>query len=322
MTPSHPSVPPRSWLLALAVALASACPMRQDADTGQDTVHDNDSSDIVLHGEWREIAVGAGTICAIDADGRIRCWGQPAAGPPVPDPPEAPGHFSLQNFTVGGCALNSAGSVECWTAIDAPGKVPVADVPLTQLAVSGSRGCGLDAAGYAHCSADTVTPESAFERIFAGEFDMCGVQLDGTLGLFSNSSTNYEVPPPAGMPVRDVVCSDGMGHAIMDDGAIATWWNVDHSVMPPPTDGDFVRVFTRTLTPAFHSCAQEVDGELVCWGFDAPQSPPPSGVTFVDVSLASSAACGVTDLGSIHCWKCLDVSSGCIELAAEAAAEQ
>ncbi|QRN99330.1 hypothetical protein JRI60_10040 [Archangium violaceum] len=223
--------------------------------------------------------------CALDAEGRLHCWGQAVAGlspamscvvGPVVRPPVV---FSCQTFPqplVEGvrftrlsnrCGLTDSGQVRCWNESSNAQPTPVPTDSLIQLSAGSRHYCGITGAGQAWC---------------------WGNNSLGQLGL------SDFCPGPT--------CGDNQA--------------------PGRVAGEFR--FTRIDSGSDHTCALEADGRAWCWGSDAsgqlgrgvvsewtcrdgaPCGTVPRAVTgglvFQDIDAANATTCGLTTTGELYCW--------------------
>ncbi|WP_158501856.1 Ig-like domain-containing protein [Vitiosangium sp. GDMCC 1.1324] len=224
------------------------------------------------------------SACALDAEGRLHCWGavaglSPAMSCVVDFAVHPPIEISCQTvplpvtegvrFTqlAHRCGLTDSGQVRCWEKSLEAQPPPLPTAPLSQLSAGSRHSCGLTSTGQAWC---------------------WGNNSLGQLGV------NDFCPGP--------VCGDNQ--------------------VPSPVAGDLR--FTRIDSGSDHTCALDADNQAWCWGADAsgqlgggavstqtcrdgaPCATSPRAVVgklaFQDIDAAMGTTCGLTTSGELYCW--------------------
>ncbi len=151
------------------------------------------------------------TGCAIVDDGSVTCWGATQNfNRTAPDAAIAPpADLTYVQVAVGrnhACALDTAGEVHCWGATQIEGVVfPQASPgPWASITAWNAFTCGIRADGTAECWHDMpgvsevwIVPDEKWAMIGLGEWDACGVTLDGRGVCFpevSNSAGEQDIP--------------------------------------------------------------------------------------------------------------------------------
>jgi len=178
-------------------------------------------------GPVRSLAAMHATTCAVDAQGRTRCWGLLTRAPGRAD-----AHVEVSCGSYHACARDEAGLVECW-GDSADGRTTPPAARFASLGLGRFHSCGVDTEGRVHCwgrdRADigrTVAPEGRFEQVIGGHYFSCARDAIGAVTCWGTPT------PDSGVPV----------------------------VRPPP------RRFV-TLEGGVHgACGVTTDGERVCFG--------------------------------------------------------
>jgi hypothetical protein len=237
------------------------------------------------------VAVSAGlyATCAIDTDGKPRCWGDQA-----PAIPETDRRFA--RIVAGdkfACALDTGGAMSCWHA--------------------GDLG---------------ATPSGRFRDLVAGWDHVCGLRLDGEVVCtgrpparepmacadLENAAPGDRcepgqmVPrgwtaPPGGLRAR--LLGGGSSHncAQTVDGPVVCWgawghgdgnsiWST-HLFPPDDLETDLIQLTGGGGV----SCALTRAGRARCWGH---QSDLPG--TFVDIDGGAAGVCGARSSGALECF--------------------
>ena len=178
------------------------------------------------------LAVGGGSLCAVQRGGRVECWGLAEVRRDVP----ARNFVSVDVGREHACGRTEEGTVLCW------GAGPAAELPahlhhvqLSAVTTGHYHSCALEAAGrYVHCwgeglgagrtpamlvpeetaFADVGVPNNAsatpggdgydvlvtsrgqFLSIDAGAFHTCGVKVDHSVSCWGDNTQNQTVAPP------------------------------------------------------------------------------------------------------------------------------
>ncbi|MFW6079357.1 MAG: hypothetical protein ACODAE_07045 [Gemmatimonadota bacterium] len=224
----------------------------------------------------RSVAIGQGTVCVLDIEGRAYCWGENTFGQ-VGDGSTEPrfsatavaGDHVFEAIAVGvrhACGLTSPGRMFCWGSNQwgrlgtggggstAEPQQVIGDHRFVSMDLSFSHTCALTNAGAAYC----------WGRDFEGQL------ADGSPG--------------------------------------------DTESEPVPVTGDLT--FASVATGQTHTCGLTPDGEVYCWGRNrsgqfgdgttSTETSPPvaaaGGQTFAAITTSSNHSCGVTDTGDAYCW--------------------
>jgi len=209
------------------------------------------------------VAGAQGVACAIEADGDLACWGEPAFNSiPVRHPQSVPQlaeprggftHVALAPRL--GCGLRNGGELRCWGmgltdlgvgAGSASAATPVrSDARFADLAVADGALCTLDALGRLAC---------------------WGSNLGGRVGPTNQGSGAAASVSLPGRTVTDVALNGAAGFAIDSAHVLYGWgdrngtWQAP-SVLAPGT------AFHEVAAEGRYACALDAAGSLYCWGY-------------------------------------------------------
>ena len=182
-----------------------------------------------------QIANGAFHHCALDAEGRGRCWGDDAYGQVSGLPREQQFKYLGAGWTFS-CGLTDSGDVKCWgyngagqLNVPAPGSGPY-----VQLSVGNDFACALDAENRTVCwgangFGQLDLPEGVrFLHLAAGGYHACGITT-----------------------ADETVCWGLRSEALRSTGAL---------------DVPKRMRFTNLAALRYQTCGRTTEGEIVCWG--------------------------------------------------------
>jgi cysteine-rich repeat protein len=255
--------------------------------------------------------------CALDATGRIKCFGPSSNGilTPSVQNPFPQGVFTTVGVNTGNdaCALLSGGGAKCWGNTSWPGSTT--PYRLKDLYV-GNAACGVRAYDGAivcwgtNVNLPTAAANQGFSKVATGSDNSCAIRADnGALTCWS--SYNAIINAPAGAYTQ-VEAADNHFCALRTDGAVKCWSRLDSYdlVASTPTDTGYKRIAMGKET----ACAIKSNGRAVCWGLGDPrhrivsvakgQGVPPSGLTdqFVSIDGRDNFMCGARKNGQVTCW--------------------
>ena len=257
-----------------------------------------------LAGSGQRLSVGDGHACAIDPQGRLKCWGDRADQLSVM--PEGR-YTSVAAGNFQHCAIRSDGEAVCWPQQAQSSLTIVPPGPWRSLAVSWREACGLRSDGRLECwgKGDGVAAGApASERFIAVSIssrDGCAIRIDGTLQCWSGYFPGYlGAPPPGRFSRLDV--SDFHACAVRTDGRVVCWGqNLYGSTEVPESEG-----FVDVSVGGYHGCGLREHGTVVCWGsrwgisdvvaFESPQGE------FTEIAAAYDHNCGRKVDGTAECW--------------------
>jgi len=207
------------------------------------------------------VSVGNGYVCALLADGTVRCRG-------VTDPPGIMAVAALSSGYSHDCALLEAGTIQCWGAND-----------YAQLGVGTTAGSDVPPS--------TVLGITDAAGVSAGYNETCAVLADGTVrcwgvnsyGQLGDGTTTDSSVPVTVLGLTDAVAActgDGHSCARLRDGSVQCWGANSFGQLGNGTTTDStVPVVVADITNATtitcgdsHACVLLNDGSIQCWGAD------------------------------------------------------
>lgn len=276
---------------------------------------------------WRQVAVGAGNVCAVTAEGATYCWGRDYWG------------------------LMGDGHRRTWTLTLAPQRVETAP-PFREIAVGALAVCGRTAEGETWCwgrnesgatgsgswsprflLAPTVVPGHRFTTIDTRADRSGGLTEGGTLyswgsnahGQIGDGTGGIEEarnrPTAAESPEPFVSFALGDAHTCGLTAAGRAWcWgdNFDgrlgvdaplasHHLLPTPVRQGQLEF--AALASGLRICGLTADGETYCWrnmwdeGYEEIVPVRLEGAPrFRAITGASGYACGLTEDDRAYCW--------------------
>jgi alpha-tubulin suppressor-like RCC1 family protein len=252
--------------------------------------------------------------CAIDVNGRARCWGEDGQGQASP-PDDLP---TVRQITCGfnfSCALTDEFELRCWGAGSDPSvdndinhgqaSPPAGLFRQVSAGVGGMHACAINANDLVECwgAGSRARPADAplkygqatpptdrfFSHVSAGQAHSCGVDFD----------------------TGQVVCWGGAG-----DGTCFPPRSYSCGQTSAPLGS-----FERVTAGGFHTCALSEEGKVTCWGrgmnandcapdneaaqFDCGQSEVPEledDLTYLRVSAGSLHTCAILSDYHARCW--------------------
>jgi hypothetical protein len=247
------------------------------------------------------IAVDDDHACAIQATGRVACWGRGSAGRLATVPFEVVGLDAAVGVSVGDgstCAWTANGRVFCWRG-DARGSfVPGLD-DIVQISVN----CALHATGRVSC-----WPSEGSPRDIAGISDaveLAGMYAGGAMQLCArtkagvvmcgNSVDKFEPIPE--LTGATSIAGAGARYAVLLPGhRLATWVGFTGYPMPQFVDDvDAERVIVGGHLNEHNHSVCVIGGHARCWSWSAEPltlsdaAPPPPGTR--DLAMDPEAMC-------------------------------
>ena len=253
-------------------------------------------------------------MCALKADGRLACWapgdwgnGQ-AAMMIAHAPADTWKQISVADDAFDICAIGSAGTISCWTAMGGSGFRPPPAGTFETLSYSIYGSCALTDTGTPVCFNGTQLPTDfvgKFKQIVTANQFVYGIDENDVLHVPDIFSAGY----PAGK-YKQIIANNGASCALRDDGAIFCSPVADglpppagNGYLPPPTGNGFLEVAATYGNDA--ACAIQADRTVTCWLGQSTMPPleaTPSG-TFTHIAGADSAICGIRTDGTTVCWQ-------------------
>jgi alpha-tubulin suppressor-like RCC1 family protein len=271
------------------------------------------------------IASGQLAHCAIQATGKLRCWGYlfttsipdlPAGSRSVFHPTEMPVRNDVVRVAVGlafVCTVHATGELRCWGENDV-GQLGTGDMKsqaLPTLVMGASDAVTSVAASMGGTFACATTRSGAV---------FCWGAAGAVLGVSEPVLTPRQV---LGLPEPAVEVTAGRAHACarLRSGAVSCWGANeegqlgagDEALHADPVTVDVSDV-VQVAAGADHACAVRNDGSLVCWGHhyvpthDSPSRTNHSRLIFPASRAIAAVSCGMAHScvwspgGDIECW--------------------
>lgn len=252
-------------------------------------------------GPWSEVAAGEEHTCAINMEGRIRCWGGDAEGE-ISDAPRSKGWHGIAAGNGFGCALAADGTPTCWGNDRWQQTVPPVGKTYSQISAGYYHVCGVELPngavscwGYTY-KAQTEGPgdSDGWVQVAAGLYYGCARKGIGTKNVTCwGQPYNGEDMPPGGLvyAVDLAVSVEQFGDlslAISDGGSTYRWglggtaYDLD----------DVVEVSNGTL------CKRHSTGVVDCLNL---QSPPVDKL-FAKLGPGWDHQCGILMDDTLYCW--------------------
>jgi alpha-tubulin suppressor-like RCC1 family protein len=246
---------------------------------------------------FRQISSGGEHTCGINGNGDIFCWGNNNHGqlgigsiggdshlPAQVSTSQVSGETYFIQVSAGGshtCAITSDGVAYCWGE-DTFGRL-------------GDGGAETDQSEPVAVNPATISGETYFRSISAGQFHTCGITVAGKVYCWG-SDTNGAL-------------GDGGGEA--------------NALSPSQLDTTVItgeKSFIKVQSGRYFSCGITSDRATYCWGqndlgqlgdgtINPAYSPSaldntglPADAVLKDLVVGHSHACGITDAGLAYCW--------------------
>ncbi len=230
-----------------------------------------------MQGAFVQLSAGAHHTCAVSEEGRLVCWGGEAGPGGSLRPPAELASRTMVQVSAGdahACALDEDGAALCW---------------------------GRNMHGEANAPKELV-----FSTLSCGGRNCCGITaLGGQLRCWGSHAGGMLRPPQAAGTTFVALSVSSAGHACAIDAysKLHCWGSLlgpkgGHEVW----NGTFVAVAAGGVA----TCAVHAHGTLMCLGEVSrvwTEGAPPAGTPFSEVSMGTSAMCGIASLdAAVSCW--------------------
>jgi alpha-tubulin suppressor-like RCC1 family protein len=256
-----------------------------------------DTSTITGSKRFRQISSGGEHACGLTGDGAIYCWGNNNHGqlgngnaggdshvPVLVSTSQVSGETYFIEVSAGGshtCAITSTGVGYCWGE-DTFGRL-------------GDGGTETDRSEPVAINPATITGETYFRSISAGQFHTCGITVSGRAYCWGS----------------DV------------NGALGDGGGALNALSPSQIDTTVIsgeKSFIKIQSGRYFSCGITADRKTYCWGqndfgqlgdgtTNTAYSPSalddttlPANAMLKDLVVGHSHTCGITDAGLAYCW--------------------
>jgi alpha-tubulin suppressor-like RCC1 family protein len=261
------------------------------------------------------VAISDSHACAINAEGKMTCWGDNAYGQSRV-PPDTYVQVSLSEGRT--CAINSDLQLTCWgSPLSNEEMQPVDDFVSIELTHTWGSACALSTAGVAHCwgnqnSVDVLNGNSEKLSIEGGYYQFLTLDSAQAIECFGQGCSS--LTPPEGSfhqisaGINDVFCAidtnqelDCWGRGETSDDCTYGEFECGQAIPPEGT-------FKKVSSGRSHVCALNTDDEIECWGNDQGLSydygqvaDAPAGL-FTSIAANSFGACAMDTEGGVQCW--------------------
>jgi alpha-tubulin suppressor-like RCC1 family protein len=298
--------------------------------------------EIVVEGvrlEVSKVASGDLHTCAVNAEGKVLCWGYNAqgqlgnaSGTSSAKPVEVAGLTGVAAISAGAyhtCALTTSKTVTCWGSnehgqLGRSANSGTGNANPTPSVVAGlSNVTHLSAGGSSTCA------------VVAGVVSCWGTNYYGQLGNANRIGTQTPTPVPvavAGISGATVVTT-GNAHtcAVLTGGAVSCWGNNYYAQLgntssngsnagnSNPTTVSGITGATSLALGSVHTCATVSGGGVSCWGYNVygqlgkaagsgTQAPNPSPAAInglsgvLGITAGGNHTCALLSDGTVSCW--------------------
>jgi hypothetical protein len=253
--------------------------------------------------DYKQVVVNDLGGCALDASGRVECWG--ALEPPA-------GRFSL--LTAGAeffCGVNMVGEVRCWGPSAPSLDVPSGGREVRSLAAGDDFVCALrsgpdDGDGSLDCSdgAPPINVPAVYEQLTAAAAHLCALEPDGTASCWGRDLLMFGHLNPPMSSFSQIATSRQLscgvtGSALMMGQQLRCWGN---DARRPPLS--IINASTAQVSlSATHGCSLSPAGGARCWGGAARgASLVNAQLQWRSLALGRDASCGILSSGELVCW--------------------
>jgi hypothetical protein len=266
--------------------------------------------------QWTQLAVGVGFACALDAEGRVICWGSIEAPPSV-------AMVQIAAADCAACAVDADGGLWCWqaTACDESIDGDLVDPPsgsYTDVDLGWQHACAIDTgqavtrwlltgrALYDRGQASDV-PAGAFIDVAAGSYTSCAISTSGDSVCWGDTD-RAGVPPGTEL----VALSAEVATCGLDGAGGARCWGPRMEEQPSTWDWAPTGEYVQVVAGRSNNCAIDLGGAIACdfapidgdgeEGQDITDfaCDPPAG-EFRSIGIGQ-LGCAVATDNAIECW--------------------
>ncbi len=247
-------------------------------------------------GTFTALDLGKDHGCALDAQGKITCWGDLSGG----GPPAGKGYRSLSCGTELSCAVNADNRLECWgwgaagyhlaekiqkVAVHSHVCVILEDEKLRCLANTPNDATGV-----------TTPPAGRYREVDVAREYACAINHEGQIACWGQDAAG-RLNPPSGGGYQALALGNKHGCALHESGILKCW-----GLYRFP----YQERFSKVASAYGVVCAIGQVGNLACLAtgdpsYDRNLTPPP-GTGFEHLAMGSAHACALDAVGAITCF--------------------
>jgi len=244
--------------------------------------------------------------CALNFQGKVRCWGDQRSGALVPADLGIVSQISVGALHA--CALTTDRLVKCWGGMEnGQLNVPTDLGPVKQISSGADLTCAILISDRVRCwGVDFYgvlnVPKNLgpVTMISAGWHHVCAIKSSGTVACWgANAEGQTNVPDNLGQVAQ---ISSGNGGTCASTNSGLRCWGANYSGELNVPNG--LSKVSQIASGSNHECVLLDTGTVTCWGDGyADETRPPSSITdIVQISGMGQNNCALTSAGSIHCW--------------------
>lgn len=265
--------------------------------------------------EFAQVTGMERVLCGLDVEGRAYCWGDAIYGGIVDGVDSNARFVDLTVGDVHACGIHLDRTISCWgtDSSSREGNRNISGMPKNgerfhQLAAGFDFTLGITEQGLLRAwgpDRNIINETRQYETehlvvyVSAGDVHGCALLSNGSVRCFGLLST----PDQAILDGQFSQISAGWGSTcgITLSGDVRCFGKLAQHMANLPVD----KKFSTVATGGEHACALTRSGNIACFSKDSVDNRvlgvPPSD-TFVQVSVVSDRACGVTTMNAIECW--------------------
>ena len=212
-------------------------------------------------------------VCALQAEGTVRCWELWTGAERRTELLENLSHVTAIAAILNQvCVLEAGGTVRCWE-LDSDEDKEAEDIP------------------------DNLSNVAA---VVTGWYHTCALKDDGAISCWGRNLTGQLDVPPY-LSAAAIAAGGYHSCALRANGTVLCWGNNSYGQTNVPEDLSEV---VAIAAGGWHTCALQADGILRCWGdYFFGQLDIPEGLSeVVAVAAGETHTCALQAEGTVHCW--------------------
>jgi len=241
---------------------------------------------------FTRLAIKKDTVCGIEGNGTVDCWGHQGAA--IPDSPTPRPVRSVVVGPASVCVVRPPDD----EAICGEPPFSVGSVLSVAPGLHGVCGIGLDLDVTCWGTPAFDVPEPAaggFRHLTAGASHWCALDLQDRVSCWGANGLGQTKAPAGAFSAISAVGDHTCG--IRPTGEIACWGDEESWRGYPPPTGEFVQISAGSTA----NCALRKDAPILCWGpGPLASNATPNGLR--SVSVWDDVGCGLDPDFQIRCW--------------------